>query len=163
MGGLDVRALQTAAEAAIDASGGSDLAVPAARALLAAIDAHPDDPGAAVCDVLRSLLAATSRNYFAQDWAADHEFSVWARLTDDHRAWGYGSEEEVAPLRWIVELADCWFDGRQLITADQWRPRFEAWAEMQHSMVRRVTPGALNASPFPPPLSASDSRFAGHD
>ena len=158
-----VETLREAAEAAIGASARDDLAVSAARALIAALDAHPGDAAAAVRDALESLLGATSRNYFAQDWAAEHEFSVWARLTDDRRAWGYGSEEEIAPLRWLVELTGRWFDGHRLVTLDEWRPRFEAWAEMQHAMVRRVTPGALNPTPFPPPPSSGDARFASHD
>ena len=153
--------LRAAAAAMLSESADNDLARPAARALLAALDANPGDAVAAVRDVLESLLAATSRNYFAQDWAAEHEFSVWARLTDDRRAWGYGSEEEIAPLRWLVALTGRWFDGHTLLTLEEWRPRFEGWAEMQHAMVRRVTPGALNPNPFPP--SPGDARFASHD
>ncbi len=126
---------------------------PAAQALLAALNAAAGDAEAAVRSTLATLLAAVSRNYFAQDWAAEHEYSVWARLTDDPRAWGYGSEEEIAPLRWLVELAGRWFDGREMITVQAWQPRFEAWAETQHGMVRQVTPGALKP----------DERFASHD
>jgi len=158
-----VEALREAAEAAIGSADRDDLVVSAARALVASLEARPGDAAAAVRDVLELLLAATSRNYFAQDWAAEHEFSVWARLTDDPRAWGYGSEEEIAPLRWLVELTGRWFDGQRLVTLDEWRPRFEAWAEMQHTMVRRVTPGALNPNPFPPPPSPGDARFASRD
>lgn len=126
---------------------------PAAQALLRALDVNPLDPAAAARSVLASLLGAMSRSYFAQDWAAEHEYSVWARLTDDRRAWGYGSEEEIAPLRWLVDLTGRWFDGKQMLAVDEWRPRFEAWAETQHGMVRQVTPGAIKP----------DSRFASHE
>lgn len=124
-------------------------AVAGAQALLAALDADACDGERAVQVVLESLLESISRNYFAQDWAAEHEFSVWARLTDDSRAWGYGSEEELGPLRWLVELTGCWFDGKELVPVAEWRPRFEAWANEQLKLVRRMTPGALDPSPFP--------------
>ncbi|MCL4231220.1 MAG: hypothetical protein KJ053_06540 [Dehalococcoidia bacterium] len=125
----------------------------AAEALLGALNASAGDPETAVRSVLASLLRQMSRNYFAQDWAAEHEYSVWARLVDDPRAWGYGSEEEVAPLRWLVEITGRWFDGTEMLTVEAWQPRFEAWAETQHGMVRQVTPGALKP----------DERFASHD
>lgn len=147
MAELDTASLRE--EAGRAASAGN----PAAAALLRALAMNPLDPAAAVRSVLASLLGAMSRSYFAQDWAAEHEFSVWARLTDDRRAWGYGSDEEIAPLRWLVDLTGRWFDGKEMATVEEWRPRFEAWAETQHGMVRQVTPGALKP----------DSRFASHD
>lgn len=97
--------------------------------------------------LLAESLAAISQNYFAQDWAAEHEYSVWARLNDDPRAWGYGSDEELAPVRWLVDRADCWFDGKELLPLHAWIPRFEAWANEQRAMVKRVTPGALAPDP----------------
>lgn len=120
---------------------------PAARLLLAGLEATGDAREAA-STALACLLEAVSQNYFAQPWAAEHEYSVWARLTDDARAWGYGSEEEIEPLRWLTGLTGFWFDGQQLLTAEEWRPRFEAWAEGQRDLVRRMTPGALNPEPF---------------
>ncbi len=147
MTGLETAVLHEQAKSAAAAGN------PAAEALLRALEVNPLDPAAAVRSVLASLLGAMSRSYFAQDWAAEHEFSVWARLTDDRRAWGYGSEDEIAPLRWLVDLSGRWFDGKEMLTVEEWRPRFEAWAETQHGMVRQVTPGAIKP----------DSRFASHD
>jgi len=124
----------------------------AAQALLDELE-HNTDPQAAVRRVFASLMTATSQDYFAQDWAPGHEFFVWARLADDRRAWGYGNQNEIAALRWLVDATGCWFDGNQLLTLEQWRPRFEEWAEMQYRLVRRMTPGALEDNPFPSSMS----------
>ena len=58
-------------------------------------------------------------------------------------------EEEIGPLRWLVGLTGCWFDGQELVSIEEWRPRFEEWADAQYRLVRRMTPGALNPMPFP--------------
>ena len=149
MGKIDIQALREAATRAVEDAGSDAWAGLAAKAVLAALDAGAPDGELAVRTELAALLTAISKNYFAQDWAAEHEFSVWARLTDDPRAWGYGSEEEIGPLRWLVDHTGCWFDGKDLVRLDEWRPRFEAWANEQLKLVRRMTPGALDPSPFP--------------
>lgn len=120
----------------------------AARAIRARLDANRGNVREAARGAFVELLEAMSQSYFGQEWAAEHEFSTWARLTDDRRAWGYGSEEELAPIRWLVERTGCWFDGRELVAVDQWRPRFEEWAETQAALVRRMTPGALENNAF---------------
>jgi hypothetical protein len=149
VGEMNVQALREAAMREVERGGPDASADAGARAMLAWLDADASDGERAVRDALESLLKAISQNYFAQDWAAEHEFSVWARLTDDGRAWGYGSADEIGPLRWLVELTGCWFDGHRLVTIDEWRPRFDAWADEQLKLVRRMTPGALDPSPFP--------------
>lgn len=135
---LDRARLEDAANAACE-----DGARAAAGALLEALDGAPCGEDA-VRATFATLLGAISQNYFGQEWAAEHEFSVWARLTDDPRAWGYGSEDELAGLRWLVDLTDRWFDGKELLPVHAWLPRFEAWANEQRAMVKRVTPGALD-------------------
>jgi hypothetical protein len=134
------------------------------RTLLAAVEmadaAGVERAGRIFEDALERLfeerMSAISQSYFGEYWAEENAYSIWARLTNDPRAWGYGSENELGPLRWLVSLVDCWFDGQQLVAGEEWRERYERWACQQESLVRRMTPGALGGESFPP--STLDSR-----
>ncbi len=137
---------------AASGEGGGALADVAGE-LLAALAAAPGRVDSAVSSVFEVFLTEISQNYFGQRWADEHEYSVWARLTDDPRAWGYGSDDEISPLRWLVEVTSRWFDGRTLLSLEEWLPRFEAWADDRASLVRRTTPGALDPAAFPGPPS----------
>jgi hypothetical protein len=129
------------------------------RVLVAAIEmseaaGNADDARAIVDDALERLfeerMAAISESYFGDHWTAENAFSLWARLTDDRRAWGYGGEQEIAPLRWLVAVAQCWFDGQRLVPLSEWCACYEQWAGEQEALVRRMTPGALEPGLFPP-------------
>lgn len=133
---------------AAEGAKGDETVAPAVVRLLAALDSNPGDSEEAARVALAALLEVVSQNYFAQPWAPELEFSVWARLTDDPRAWGYGSEEEIAPLRWLTALTGHWYDGIKLLPTAEWQERFDSWAEGQRDIVRRVMPGALSPEPF---------------
>jgi hypothetical protein len=128
------------------------------RALLAALEmaetASSEGRAQAIVDealerLFEERMAAISESYFGEHWTAENAYSIWARLTDDTRAWGYGSEQEIAPLRWLVEVSRCWFDGQRLLPLDEWRECYERWAAQQEALVRRMTPGALDPGLFP--------------
>jgi len=134
------------------------------RTLLAALEMaraarNAGDAQAAVDDALERLfeerMAAISESYFGEHWTAENAYSIWARLTDDTRAWGYGSGPEIAPLRWLVEVSGCWFDGQRLVPLDEWSGCYEQWAAQQEALVRRMTPGALDPGLFPPSMLES--------
>lgn len=129
------------------------------RTLVAALEmaeaaGNADGAQAAVDDALERLfeerMAAISQSYFGEHWTAENAYSIWARLTDDTRAWGYGSESEIAPLRWLVDVSGRWFDGQRLLTLTEWSECYDRWAAGQEALVRRVTPGALSPEAFPP-------------
>jgi hypothetical protein len=131
------------------------------RTLLAAIEmaeaaGNEADARAIIGDALERLyeerMAAISESYFGDHWTAENAFSIWARLTDDKRAWGYGGEQEIAPLRWLVGVSDCWFDGQRMVPLDEWRACYEQWAAQQEALVRRMTPGALGPGLLPPSM-----------
>ena len=129
------------------------------RTLLAAIEmteaaGSAESARAIIDDVLERLyeerMAAISESYFGDHWTAENAFSIWARLTDDKRAWGYGGEQEIAPLRWLLDVSQCWFDGQRMVPLDEWSACYEAWAGQQEALVRRMTPGALSPGLLPP-------------
>ena len=131
------------------------------RTLLAAIEmteaaGSAESARAIIDDVLERLyeerMAAISESYFGDHWTAENAFSIWARLTDDKRAWGYGGEQEIAPLRWLVGVSHCWFDGQRMVPLDEWAACYEQWAAQQESLVRRMTPGALGPGLLPPSI-----------
>ncbi len=130
------------------------------RTLLAALDladtAGNDDQACAIVDealerLFEECMAAISESYFGEHWTAENAYSIWARLTDDTRAWGYGSEREIAPLRWLADQSSCWFDGQRLVPLDEWGDRYEQWAGQQEALVRRMTPAALDPDRFSSP------------
>lgn len=126
----------------------SEAVAVAARTLLTALERAPSME-IALIDVFASLMESISDTYFGRPWTDDHEFSVYARLIDDRRAWGYGSEEEIEPLRWLRDTSCSWYDGKRLRDIEDWEADYEAWAAGQEAMVRRRTPGALNPPAFP--------------
>jgi len=131
--------IRTLAEAAAS----SDTGGRAPADLLAALDSAPS-PEIALLDTFAALMERIANTYFNQPWNEEHQFNVFARLTNDSRAWGYGSDDEVEPLRWLWQTTGLWFDGTRLRGSGEWLAEFEVWAEGQRQLVRRMTPGALN-------------------
>lgn len=131
------RLRELAEEAAAAGRGGA-----APAALRAALETAPS-ASIALLDTFAGFMERIAETYFDQPWNEEHQFNVFARLTDDGRGWGYGSEDEIAPLRWLWEQTGRWFDGSRLRTRDDWLPEFGAWADGQRQLVERMTPGAL--------------------
>ncbi|HJP40526.1 MAG TPA: hypothetical protein QGF35_02320 [Dehalococcoidia bacterium] len=105
----------------------------------------------ALASTFARLMVPISDSYFGRAWADEHQFCLYARLVEDHRAWGYGSDEEMKPLRWLREVTGCWYDGEKIRKLDEWELEYDGWAEGQAALVRRIRPGALRPDQFPPP------------
>lgn len=145
----DPAALRQRAAEACESGAMSPAVERAACKLLAALDRAPSLE-IALLDVFAEMMEAISETYFGQSWANEHEYSLFARLRDDRRAWGYGAEDEIGPLRWLHEVSGTWYDGKRLRAGEDWEAAYEDWAGGQEAMVRRQTPGALTPPPFPP-------------
>jgi len=151
MADVDWRAVCERAVAALAAAATGDGDAPAGLAAeLAGSVAEPAIAAATLAGLFRSRMSAISREYFGSEWAPENEYSIWARLTNEARAWGYGGDAEIAPLRWLAEATGCWFNGQEILAFADWQPAYEQWAEQQVSLVRRMTPGALQPPAFPP-------------
>jgi hypothetical protein len=104
--------------------------------------------------LLKTRMTAVAMEYFGQPWAPENEYSIWARISNDPRAWGYGSAAELEPLDWLADATGYWYDGNAPLPLAAWLPRYEQWAEGQAALVRAHTPGALQPQCGDGPLAA---------
>lgn len=166
---IDIAAVRRRVAQTLATSSTCDTVVAIARGLLRAIQeaeaVNPQDAAEAFEQALKeqfhARMSAISKSYFGEPWAVETAYGVWGRLNDDPRVWGYGSEDEITPLRWLAGATDCWYDGKDLLPVAAWEIRYEPWAEQQLNLVRRTTPGALNPEPFPPSRIAEDGQLIG--